>query len=139
MTTEPVDGDWIADPNDTRICGGFHECSIICGSLFDYNSTVLYTVTDFRRDSKITELNWGITHFDYMMTGVLTVFQCTTLEGWTQIMYIIQDGLGFVQSAVYFSIMIIIGAYFLLNLTVAVMLSNYGKMQNTDGKLLKIY
>lgn len=54
-------------------------------------------------------------------------------------MYMIQDGIGFIQASIYFSICVMVGAYFLLNLTVAVMLSNYNKMQDTDDKLLKIY
>ena len=24
LSKEPIDGDWIADPNDTRLCGGDH-------------------------------------------------------------------------------------------------------------------
>jgi len=96
-------------------------------------------VVDFDRDSKIQELNWGITNFDNIFSALLTIFQCITLEGWTQIMYMIQDAYSYYFAAIYFSLCIIICSYFLLNLTVAVMLDNFSIMQNTSEKLKKHY
>lgn len=40
--------------------------------------------------------NFGITNFDNFGLAMLTVFQCVTLEGWTDIMYDVSDR--FVQS-----------------------------------------
>lgn len=31
--------------------------------------------------------NWGITNFDNFGLAMLTVFQCITLEGWTDVLY----------------------------------------------------
>ena len=31
--------------------------------------------------------NFGITNFDNFVLAVLTVFQCVTLEGWTEVLY----------------------------------------------------
>lgn len=31
--------------------------------------------------------NWGITNFDNFGLAMLTVFQCVTLEGWTEVLY----------------------------------------------------
>ena len=31
--------------------------------------------------------NYGITNFDNFMFSMLTVFQCVTLEGWTEVLY----------------------------------------------------
>ena len=31
--------------------------------------------------------NWGITNFDNFGLSMLTVFQCVTLEGWTDVLY----------------------------------------------------
>ena len=31
--------------------------------------------------------NYGITNFDNFIQSMLTVFQCITLEGWTEILY----------------------------------------------------
>lgn len=54
-------------------------------------------------------------------------------------MYIIQDAYSYYFAAVYFTLCVIICTYFLLNLIVAVMLSNFTKMQNTDEKLKEQY
>lgn len=34
-----------------------------------------------------TGLNYGITSFDNIFLAMITVFQCITMEGWTEIMY----------------------------------------------------
>lgn len=31
--------------------------------------------------------NWGITHFDNFGFAMLTVFQCITMESWTNVLY----------------------------------------------------
>lgn len=35
--------------------------------------------------------NWGITNFDNFGLAMLTVFQCVTLEGWTEVLYNVSD------------------------------------------------
>ena len=44
------------------------------------------------------------------------------MEGWTQIMYMYQDAYGRVVVAIYFVLCIIVCSFFVLNLTIAVML-----------------
>ena len=34
--------------------------------------------------------NYGITNFDHIGLAILTVFQCITMEGWTQILYYVR-------------------------------------------------
>jgi hypothetical protein len=46
--------------------------------MFDYK---------FTRETQIEELDFGITNFDNIGTGLITVFQIVTLEGWTKLMY----------------------------------------------------
>ena len=36
--------------------------------------------------------NYGITSFDNIGFAMLTVFQCVTMEGWTQILYWVSKG-----------------------------------------------
>lgn len=38
--------------------------------------------------------NWGITNFDNFGLAMLTVFQCVTLEGWTEVLYNVSGGGG---------------------------------------------
>ena len=35
--------------------------------------------------------NLGITNFDNFVLAVLTVFQCVTLEGWTEVLYWVRE------------------------------------------------
>jgi hypothetical protein len=63
--------------------------------------------------------NAGVTSFDNIMYSVLTIFQCITLEGWTNIMYMCMDATtGW--SFLYFIFLVFLGAFFLLNLALGV-------------------
>ena len=64
--------------------------------------------------------NHGITAFDNIMQAWLTIFQCISLEGWTDIMYHTMDALT-VWSWVYFVFMIVFGSFFAVNLALAVL------------------
>ena len=91
------------------------------------------------RDSFSAKFNYGITNFDSIGPSYLTIFQCTTLEGWSQIMIMIQNGFNTYVSAIFFILCVVICSYFLLNLTVAVMLDKFKLLnqENTDKALLK--
>lgn len=59
-------------------------------------------------------------HFDNIIVAIVTIFQMITLEGWTGLMYDLQD-VGPAWIAVIFCILIvIIGSFFLLNVILAV-------------------
>jgi voltage-dependent calcium channel L type alpha-1D len=88
--------------------------------------------------------NSGITNFDNFGLSMLTVFQCITLEGWTDVLYAvwiwnqfiylrgssiffnfqIQDAMGSSWQWMYFISMVILGAFFVMNLILGV-LSGY--------------
>ncbi|BHF59846.1 hypothetical protein SprV_0100280700 [Sparganum proliferum] len=55
---------------------------------------------------------------------MLTVFQCITMEGWTDIMYTTDDAIGDRFNALYFVPLIVLGSFFMLNLILGV-LSGY--------------
>ncbi|XP_035708740.1 muscle calcium channel subunit alpha-1 isoform X3 [Folsomia candida] len=69
----------------------------------------------------------GITNFDNFGLAMLTVFQCITLEGWTQVMYDIQDAMGNTWQWTYFISMVIIGAFFVMNLILGVLSGEFSK------------
>ena len=71
------------------------------------------------------ELNYGVTNFDDFGHAYLTVFQVVTLEGWVRIMEIYNNGDSLVLSTLFFVMCVLICSYFLLNLTIAVMLDNF--------------
>ncbi|CAK1546604.1 unnamed protein product [Leptosia nina] len=71
--------------------------------------------------------NFGITNFDNFGLSMLTVFQCITLEGWTDVMYNIQDAMGNSWEWVYFVSMVILGAFFVMNLILGVLSGEFSK------------
>ncbi|XP_063630082.1 muscle calcium channel subunit alpha-1-like isoform X3 [Cydia splendana] len=71
--------------------------------------------------------NFGITNFDNFGLSMLTVFQCITLEGWTEVMYNIQDAMGNSWEWIYFVSMVILGAFFVMNLILGVLSGEFSK------------
>uniref|UniRef100_A0A4W3IAC6 Voltage-dependent L-type calcium channel subunit alpha n=1 Tax=Callorhinchus milii TaxID=7868 RepID=A0A4W3IAC6_CALMI len=65
--------------------------------------------------------NGGITNFDNFAFAMLTVFQCITMEGWTDVLYWVNDAIGFEVPWLYFVSLIIIGSFFVLNLVLGVL------------------
>ena len=132
-TQYPVNGDWIPYPNDVRLCGNRVWPQGWWGSLVDaHDNAHNITVTDLYRDSNISELNYGLTNFDNIVYAFLTIFQWITLEGWSDIMYMMQDAYSKWISSIYFVLVTVIWAYFLINLTIAVMLKNYDELDKNE-------
>lgn len=89
------------------ICGGSQSCPdhYLCGK-------------------GLANPNFGVTNFDTIFYSFLMVFQCVTLEGWTEIMYWIFDSFS-VYTFLYFVVLVVVGAFFLLNLTLAVIKAKF--------------
>ncbi|XP_028827231.1 calcium channel, voltage-dependent, P/Q type, alpha 1A subunit, b isoform X6 [Denticeps clupeoides] len=71
--------------------------------------------------------NYGITQFDNILFAVLTVFQCITMEGWTDMLYYSNDASGSAWNWMYFVPLIIIGSFFMLNLVLGVLSGEFAK------------
>ncbi|XP_056643352.1 voltage-dependent calcium channel type A subunit alpha-1 isoform X19 [Diorhabda sublineata] len=65
--------------------------------------------------------NNGITSFDNIGFAMLTVFQCITMEGWTAILYWMNDAIGSMFNWIYFVPLIVLGSFFMLNLVLGVL------------------
>jgi voltage-dependent calcium channel L type alpha-1D len=66
--------------DDARPCGDGFRCEDIPA---DYGN---YTC-----DKGWEGPNYGITNFDNIGLAMLTVFQCVTMEGWTDMLYFVSD------------------------------------------------
>jgi len=97
---------------DDLICGGFHGCpgGYFCGKTNE-------------------NPNFGVSNFDNCMYSLLIVFQSVTLEGWSEIQRMMQQAYT-VYIFVYFLPLVFIGAFFLLNLTLAVINSSFTEAHN---------
>ncbi|KAJ8707344.1 hypothetical protein PYW08_010596 [Mythimna loreyi] len=72
-------------------------------------------------------INFGITNFDNIGYAMLTVFQCITLEGWTDIMYAIANVKGNTWPWIYFVTLVIFGNFFVMNLILGVLSGEFSK------------
>jgi len=71
--------------------------------------------------------NYGITNFDNFPHSMLTVFQCITLEGWTEILYWINDTRGPGWPWLYFVSLVLMGAFFIMNLILGTLCGEFSK------------
>uniref|UniRef100_A0A8C5C6R8 Voltage-dependent L-type calcium channel subunit alpha n=1 Tax=Gadus morhua TaxID=8049 RepID=A0A8C5C6R8_GADMO len=71
--------------------------------------------------------NNGITNFDNFLFAMLTVFQCITMEGWTDVLYWMNDAMGFELPWLYFVSLVIFGSFFVLNLVLGVLSGEFSK------------
>lgn len=90
--------------NDNEVCGS-HECSSDSVCVVSINNP-----------------NNGVSHFDDSMTALLNVFQCVTMEGWTDLQLNTVRAFG-PYAIIFFTPLVLIGAFFLLNFTLAVIKS----------------
>jgi len=85
--------------------------------------------------------NHGITSFDHVGLAALTVFQCITLEGWTDVLYYIHDVSGAAWPWIYFVTLIVWGSFFVLNLILGVLSGEFAKekaRQQKSGEFHKV-
>ncbi|KAG7472530.1 hypothetical protein MATL_G00109830 [Megalops atlanticus] len=71
--------------------------------------------------------NHGITHFDNFGFAMLTVYQCITMEGWTDVLYWVNDAIGNEWPWLYFVTLILLGSFFVLNLVLGVLSGEFTK------------
>jgi hypothetical protein len=84
--------------------------------------------------------NYGQTHFDTIWVAMLWVFADITLEGWVDNMYMINDVFALRNDFllflvnIYFTLMVLLGGFFMLNLALAVVWDNYQKESEAAEK-----
>uniref|UniRef100_A0A8C5T212 Voltage-dependent L-type calcium channel subunit alpha n=1 Tax=Laticauda laticaudata TaxID=8630 RepID=A0A8C5T212_LATLA len=71
--------------------------------------------------------NYGITHFDNFGFSMLTVYQCISMEGWTEVLYWVNDAIGNAWPWIYFVSLILLGSFFILNLILGVLSGEFTK------------
>ncbi len=77
--------------------------------------------------------NYGVTSFDNFYLSLLTVFITVTLEGWTDVQISMIRAFGYTTPA-FFSLLTLIGAYFLFNFTLAVIKSRVSETYEENKK-----
>ncbi|KAA8495059.1 Sodium channel protein type 10 subunit alpha [Porphyridium purpureum] len=77
--------------------------------------------------------NFGYTNFDNILYGLLTDFQCITLAGWAEVMYLFMDATT-TWAALYFVVLVFVGAFLVTNLAIAVLTETYTSAANEEDQ-----
>ena len=124
----PKNGKFEIEKENINLCGGLNECDN-CYSIFDFNNknkTFLLTYDKYQ-ELKIPELNYGYSTFDNFFKAFLTIYNCMTLNGWSKIMYMVQNGYSYTGGSIFFISMVILLNYIVLNFTIAILMDNFEK------------
>lgn len=136
-----------AEESSGRLCGGRYTCEAghRCGSIylddpiedmrpkfngaFETPGRVPGNGAPWCQDTDKTwnseDFNFHMTHFDHMPGALVVVFQCMTLEGWVDLMYMLQDADSDIVASLYFVILITATAFFLLNAALAIVTETF--------------
>lgn len=71
--------------------------------------------------------NYGVSNFDSIFYSLLMVFQSVTLEGWSDLMVLMEQVSVPIIINIFMIPLVFIGAFFLLNLTLAVINSSFNE------------
>eukprot|EP00656_Telonema_subtile_P000441 TRINITY_DN10202_c0_g1_i1.p1 TRINITY_DN10202_c0_g1~~TRINITY_DN10202_c0_g1_i1.p1 ORF type:complete len:1644 (+),score=363.32 TRINITY_DN10202_c0_g1_i1:42-4973(+) len=99
------------DTTISRLCGGEYSCP-------DTHTCIYSDQTP----------NFSITNFNNIPDTFLTIFVAITLEGWTDVLYQLQDSYSWWPATIYFISLILLGSLFTLNLALAVISDTYADM-----------
>jgi hypothetical protein len=86
----------------------------------------------FYEEAKIPELDWGYTNFDNLASSSMSILQIMTLEGWNKMMYNYYDSWNPVFVSLYFSCVVLLGSFFVLNLLLAAIYSSFSKVKASE-------
>ena len=73
---------------------------------------------------------YGIPGFDNVAQGFLTIFQILTLESWVYLMYNYSDTGSGAISVIFFVLVVLIGAFFTMNLVLAIIVDRFSAAQD---------
>ncbi|CAD7923850.1 unnamed protein product [Amoebophrya sp. A120] len=83
--------------------------------------------------SRSEDFNWGLTGFDNFPVAALTLFQTVTLSAWVDLMYLFEDSHDVTFARCFFSLMILLGTFFVLNVTLAVVCDAFNDPVNQNA------
>lgn len=80
---------------------------------------------------------YGAISYDTIYYCWIVIFQIITMEGWVDQMYIVQGGYSFFAGAIYFCSLIVIGAFFSINLALVVIATQFGASKDDAALEIK--
>ncbi|XP_068834161.1 voltage-dependent T-type calcium channel subunit alpha-1G isoform X23 [Capricornis sumatraensis] len=78
----------------------------------------------------------GAINFDNIGYAWIAIFQVITLEGWVDIMYFVMDAHSF-YNFIYFVLLIIVGSFFMINLCLVVIATQFSETKQRESQLMR--
>uniref|UniRef100_A0A8C5BLU5 Voltage-dependent T-type calcium channel subunit alpha n=1 Tax=Gadus morhua TaxID=8049 RepID=A0A8C5BLU5_GADMO len=132
--------------NGMRECGMvpvlYEEGGLQCRLDMDaYNSTDNTTCVNWNQyytncSAGLVNPFKGAINFDNICYAWIAIFQVITLEGWVDIMYFVMDAHSF-YNFIYFILLIIIGSFFMINLCLVVIATQFSETKQRESQLMK--
>ncbi|KAK7122565.1 hypothetical protein R3I94_019619 [Phoxinus phoxinus] len=131
--------------NGMRLCTSIptlHEEGRQCQlDMAAYNSTDNTTCVNWNKyytNCSAGEVNpfKGAINFDNIGYAWIAIFQVITLEGWVDIMYFVMDSHSF-YNFIYFILLIIVGSFFMINLCLVVIATQFSETKQRESQLMK--
>lgn len=122
-----------SEEKNKYVGGGHYECSPNA-----YCRKPLPSINGFSlEDDDVPnngDINYGIIHFDDIYYAMVSIIQMITLEGWSGMMYNLQDTSPPWMAIVFCVLLVIVGAWFLLNVILAVIMEAFDKIDSNQEK-----
>ena len=116
------------------LCGGKNNCGnnkhLCIDSMKYYLDKKITNKTLIKEENNYYGVNYGVTDYQNILISIFINIYTYTGEGWGNIMLEYMDGYNYYISFIYFALSILINYYFMLNLTIAMLLYNFEKTRN---------
>ncbi|XP_044760613.1 voltage-dependent T-type calcium channel subunit alpha-1H isoform X2 [Coccinella septempunctata] len=136
---------------------GMHTCTNLIPYILDgrkcnltYEEKML--IPEYRNNDSLC-INWHFYYTECMVSGTnpfkgtisfdniglawVSIFLVISLEGWTEIMYYVQDGHSF-WDWIYFVLLIVIGSFFMINLCLVVIATQFSETKKREMERMRL-
>lgn len=118
---------------DAQCAAAFPDAEVaVCGAIFAKAGLNPIEFDDVRN---IDLIMYNIPGFDNFVQSILTIFQILTLESWSYLVYNYSDTGDAEISAIFFTLVVVFGAFFTMNLVLAQIMDSFA--QEEDKRLQK--
>eukprot|EP00794_Sanderia_malayensis_P008910 gene8910-9862_t len=135
---EPEGGDFLCS-----LTGGMQKCSdiiAVCSEGGIHGNTTCAGLSNYYSKCEQNGPNpyYDNMSFDNIAMAWIFIFQVVTVEGWSELMYLIQDSSSF-YSWIYFVVLITIGSFFLVNLSLVVITMQFSETKRREMQIIREY
>ncbi|XP_062859150.1 voltage-dependent T-type calcium channel subunit alpha-1G [Trichomycterus rosablanca] len=114
------------------------QCQLDMGAYNSTDNTTCVNWNQYYTNCSAGNVNpfKGAINFDNIGYAWIAIFQVITLEGWVDIMYFVMDAHSF-YNFIYFILLIIVGSFFMINLCLVVIATQFSETKQRESQLMK--